>query len=107
VLGRTDRQVKVNGVRICLEELEKNFEELLAKPCCAMQVDGQIQLAIESSRAPITVEDTAAILAGTVPAAMMPRQVVCVEALPRNRSGKIDFGSCLLLFEKRANSRAN
>jgi len=100
-IGRADRQVKINGVRVNLEQLELRISAKIGSACCAIYDDHQVMLAIETHEQAVTVASIARTLHGIVPAALLPRRVVNVATLPHNRSGKIDIVACERLFATR------
>ena len=92
-LGRKDSQIKHMGYRIELEEIEAAINSLLyvKESCVVYQKDstgiGQIVAFVASSaNDKQIIQETKKKL----PLYMVPRQVVVVDALPKNRSGKID-----------------
>ena len=95
VIGRIDRQIKLNGLRIELGAIEQ----------CAMQVPGITAAAVLPPIGPSNVltlvlaghsladVDTAAVRANILaqlPPYMLPGRIVIEPDLPRNLSGKID-----------------
>ncbi|GAA1691457.1 hypothetical protein GCM10009745_40980 [Kribbella yunnanensis] len=99
-LGRSDDQVKVRGIRIELGEIERAL----------WTVPGVVEVAVvvvgpDTPEARIvaylTGVDTAALadarqhVAGLLPSAMLPADLVALEELPRLPSGKVDRASLL------------
>jgi len=108
--GRRDRQIKINGHRIELAEVERNIEvikDVKAAFANLIDVEGQQQLA-----AWIQAEDELLIdlnsiytqLVDVLPPASIPRNWALVNDWPRNSSGKID--QTALPAPKRISSRA-
>ncbi|MDC3379277.1 amino acid adenylation domain-containing protein, partial [Planctomycetota bacterium] len=93
-LGRTDRQVKVRGVRIELGEVEAQVAALAGVVECAVTVtqdSGQTQLiAYVVSVAPTARQAWRQKLAQVLPAYMVPTGFEVLERLPLTRSGKVD-----------------
>jgi amino acid adenylation domain-containing protein len=101
-LGRIDRQVKIRGIRIELEEIES----VLAK---FPQVKEAVAIKSESStsnellyafvtRKPVQVVDEELFLSNlkeflseNLPAFMIPAHVEIMEKIPRDSHGKVDF----------------
>jgi amino acid adenylation domain-containing protein len=102
-LGRFDDQIKINGVRVELGEIEA---ALLAHPDVAeAAVIGPELIAFVASRGRTIVEaDLRRLLADRLPSAMMPRQFVVVERLPRTVGGKTDRARLRALRDPRARS---
>jgi amino acid adenylation domain-containing protein/thioester reductase-like protein len=89
-VGRLDRQVKIGGVRVELEEIEARLREdvrvidvaVTCKPFLAAFV--------------VTRGDTDAIretLAAKVPKWLVPPSFVAIDALPRTPTGKVDYAA--------------
>lgn len=94
-VGRSDRQVKVDGVRIELPEIEGALRALDGIEEVAAHVfrlaDGSARLVgYYTSRAPLGADTVRTHLAGLLPAAMIPGHLMALPALPKNLNGKID-----------------
>ncbi|MFJ6441035.1 amino acid adenylation domain-containing protein [Streptomyces sp. NPDC091649] len=96
-LGRGDRQVKVAGVRMELDEIEAVLSRHPAVTQCAVTVsgddDGGRLVAHYSRRAPVTPEELQLAVRAAVPPAMVPRRWREWEALPLTPNGKVDHRS--------------
>ncbi len=102
-LGRADRQIKLRGYRIELQEVEAQLREACAGPKSAAEV-AVIAIVPSDADAPtglaafVVCRDydarrvTAAIKA-RLPAYMLPSEVHLLDALPLNSNGKIDYGA--------------
>jgi amino acid adenylation domain-containing protein len=102
-IGRRDRQVKVHGRRVQLDEIEAALRTSLPGievACAVVSPDGAapvIAAAVAGEPAP----DAAAIrlaAADRLPLFMMPERVKAVPALPRNERGKIDYARLAALL---------
>jgi acyl-coenzyme A synthetase/AMP-(fatty) acid ligase/acyl carrier protein len=95
-LGRVDAQVKIRGYRIELGEIEARLGEHPAVQQAAVVVDGDGDTARLVGYASLTAPEAAtprelrAHLAETLPAYMVPAQVVLLDALPLSTAGKLD-----------------
>ncbi|GAA1083094.1 amino acid adenylation domain-containing protein [Kitasatospora arboriphila] len=93
-LGRVDRQVKVAGVRMELDEIEVVLRSHPAVDQCAVTVPvvaGRPELAAHVTlRTAAEPEELRTFLAGALPEAMVPRQVTVLDAMPLTRNGKTD-----------------
>ncbi len=95
VCGRLDGQVKVNGVRIELAEIERaamaNGEVDAAVAVAHKREDGEIALAcyytMKSPLAPAALRERLAL---DLPQAVMPHFLVPLDTMPLNLNGKID-----------------
>jgi D-alanine--poly(phosphoribitol) ligase subunit 1 len=99
--GRADNQIKLNGYRVELEDIEKNLARLpnvLQAAVVPVREDGRVRelaafvlLESEDGLSPlkraIAIKKQAAEL---LPAYMLPRKIVAVDAFPLNINGKID-----------------
>ena len=101
--GRLDNQIKLHGYRIELEDVENNLKKLpFVKHAVVLpeKTDGTVNdltavvvLGENTEGNPVQLVKNA--LKGLLPAYMIPRRVVAVEALPMNANGKIDRGRIL------------
>jgi len=94
-VGRADRQVKIDGVRIELPEIEgalrahPGVEEVAAHTF--RLADGGLRLVgYYTAGAPIDAGTMRAHLEGLLPGAMIPGYLMQLPALPKNLNGKID-----------------
>ena len=103
-LGRSDRQVKVRGVRLELGEIEARLAE---HPAVAQAVvvardepSGKRLVAYVVPRSAASgavlaaeslAEDLRGFLAARLPAALVPSAIVPLDAFPRSPSGKLDL----------------
>lgn len=100
-LGRLDGQVKLNGFRVELEDVESNLTKVsnIARaavlPVCQ---DGKVTgltafVLLEKPDGLPSLKRAKQIreaLAGTLPAYMIPRKILAVESFPLNTNGKVD-----------------
>ncbi|CAM5243220.1 2,3-diaminopropionate biosynthesis protein SbnB [Streptomyces cyaneofuscatus] len=97
-LGRTDRQVKVGGVRIELGEVEAALSRHPEVESCAVSVaadaGGRPEL-VAHYVAPgePQIDDLRNHLSAALPAAMVPKQWVRLAAMPLTGNGKVDHRS--------------
>jgi acyl-coenzyme A synthetase/AMP-(fatty) acid ligase len=93
-LGRADRQIKVGGMRIELDEIELALGRLPEIQDCAAvahHLDGRTELAVYYVAEPgASLPAIQSHLRSVLPAFMIPRRWVALDALPRNGSGKVD-----------------
>jgi D-alanine--poly(phosphoribitol) ligase subunit 1 len=99
-LGRLDLQVKINGFRIELEEIEHTLEEIpwVLRSCVVPVERGGVNTAlaahvvISNEREPVreTTKEIKAHLKETLPAYMIPRTVTFHDSFPQNVNGKVD-----------------
>ncbi|MGK5729160.1 amino acid adenylation domain-containing protein [Streptomyces sp. URMC 124] len=96
-LGRGDRQVKVAGVRMELDEIEAVLRRHPAVDRCAVTVSGEGDLAElvghYCPREPVRPEALEEALAAALPPAMVPRRWRQWDALPLTPNGKTDHRS--------------
>jgi amino acid adenylation domain-containing protein len=102
-VGRRDRQVKVGGRRVQLDEIEAAFRRhwpALEVACTLLRRDGAeplIVAAVVGDPVP-DAETVRAAAADSLPLYMMPERIAALEALPRNERGKIDYPRLALLL---------
>ncbi|MFE0508419.1 amino acid adenylation domain-containing protein [Streptomyces sp. NPDC058964] len=93
-LGRSDRQVKVSGVRMELGEIEVALSRHPAVEQCAVVVSDQGEhgelLAHYSLRTPVSSSALQDALSAALPTAMVPRRWQQWDTLPLTHNGKID-----------------
>jgi D-alanine--poly(phosphoribitol) ligase subunit 1 len=103
-LGRTDRQVKLNGQRIELEEIERVLVTHPGVHQAAALVHGEgvtrtlKAVLVAPAGVPADLSD---VLASSLPAYMIPASVRAIGALPLNTNGKIDRAALARLFDHR------
>jgi nonribosomal peptide synthetase MxcG len=107
-LGRADRQVKIRGHRIELEEVEATLlghPDVVGAAALVDQVDAGAELcaAILKRDTAVRFEDLREFLAARLPAYMIPTRFVAIDQWPTTPLGKVDRGA--LLEHVRAASR--
>jgi len=109
LLGREDRQVKLYGIRIELEEIENtlNRHPLLKEVVVIKQ---EIASGNEILCAYVTVKEEKEVNTDSIihdirkyltlrlPDYMIPSNIILVDRIPRNPNGKVDFASLVKLF---------
>jgi D-alanine--poly(phosphoribitol) ligase subunit 1 len=94
---RKDRQVKVKGFRIELEEIDLRVREFLECPCATVLRDG-ILYTFAESQGEIDVEGLRNYLGQTLEPFKIPNAFYGVSAIPRNRNQKIDYNALVALL---------
>ncbi|MFD3515427.1 amino acid adenylation domain-containing protein [Streptomyces sp. NPDC058657] len=93
-LGRIDRQVKVAGVRMELDEIEVVLRRHPSVGQCAVTVPvvgGRAELAAHYTlNSPVRPDELRAYLAEALPDAMVPRHLTELDAMPLTHNGKTD-----------------
>lgn len=96
-LGRKDRQVKVTGVRMELDEIEAVLSRHPGIGQCAVTVsdDGGLSelVAHYTLSAPVPQQELQDALSAALPPPMVPRRWREWDSLPLSRNGKIDHRS--------------
>jgi amino acid adenylation domain-containing protein len=94
-LGRVDQQVKIEGFRVELSEIEHWTRTICGIPQLAAVVHSntmganEIYVFIESTT-PINEADIKDKLKQSIPSYMVPKKIITLERLPLNVNGKID-----------------
>ncbi|GAA0544032.1 amino acid adenylation domain-containing protein/thioester reductase-like protein [Rhizomicrobium palustre] len=109
IIGRADDQVKINGIRVELGEIEA---ALRAHPDVAQAVVLLEGSGIDHSlwafilprpNSEVPLEDAwRSYLATRIPAYMIPAAVIAIDAIPLTESGKVDKGSLKNLLRGRS-----
>ncbi|APU21087.1 non-ribosomal peptide synthetase [Actinoalloteichus sp. GBA129-24] len=89
-VSRTDRQVKLRGFRIELDEVETVLAGHPSVVESAVVVRGDVLIAHVAAPAGVESAAVRAYAAGVLPAFMVPAVVAVTSALPRTAAGKID-----------------
>ncbi|MDI6104069.1 amino acid adenylation domain-containing protein [Actinoplanes sp. NEAU-A12] len=103
-LGRADRQVKLNGQRIELEEIERVLatHPRVHQAAALIHGEGVTRTLKAVLVAPEGVPpDLGELLARSLPAYMVPAGMRAIDALPLNTNGKIDRAALARLFDHR------
>ena len=94
-LGRIDRQVKIHGLRIELEEVEAAIEGHPDVRECVVSMSADVNPQLHAhvvlrTQSFTTATELRAFLRGRMPASMVPAEFEFVASLPRTPNGKID-----------------
>jgi acyl-coenzyme A synthetase/AMP-(fatty) acid ligase len=100
-LGRSDSQVKINGFRIELIEIEYAFQTFINNKAVVLNIKDENN--INSLLAFVETEDLdddemKMKLSTHLPEYMIPKVIIAVEKFPLNINGKIDRGKLLEIF---------
>ncbi|MGI2909414.1 amino acid adenylation domain-containing protein [Tolypothrix sp. VBCCA 56010] len=90
-LGRTDRQVKLRGFRIELDEIESHLMMSGYVNNCCVTVEGDNLICYLPEGNLTQVKDIDADLRERVPVYMIPTNYLFVSEFPLNRNGKVDL----------------
>ncbi|MGD2090549.1 MAG: amino acid adenylation domain-containing protein [Candidatus Aminicenantes bacterium] len=110
LIGRIDRQVKINGVRVELGEIEcilvnhQSVQEAVVIKVEASNNDGLLYAFVTGSeRITMDKEFLASTLTGylleKLPSYMVPARIIKIEKIPRKPNGKVDYGVLTTLFK--------
>jgi len=96
--GRKDRQIKIRGYRVELDEVEvalSNHPEVIEAAVFTLEnVDGTLQIAaaavLENDAAPRSEAELRQRLRATLPAYAVPARISVMARLPRTSTGKVD-----------------
>jgi amino acid adenylation domain-containing protein len=94
LLGRNDRQIKINGNRVELDEIEHAIRQLPAVDECAVVYHARAAGPAIITAYVVAANDHAPDLApldAMLPAYMIPGRVLPVGTLPLNANGKVDY----------------
>ena len=104
--GRKDNQIKINGIRLEIEEVEHRINSLLKETnSCLFVVDDRFKFlaaVIEENEFvnsfKLNKNSLGKYLRNNLPNFMVPADFVLTSSLPTNRSGKIDRNSCKNMY---------
>ncbi|RAP29410.1 hypothetical protein C2W64_03759 [Brevibacillus laterosporus] len=94
-VGRQDNQVKIQGVRVEIREIEKSLLKLSDITDCIVLVDNQPDgsnalIAYYVATRPLTAMDVKKGLATYLPEAMIPSTLIQLNEIPLTANGKVD-----------------
>ncbi len=99
-LGRTDRQIKLRGLRVEPAEVEAALEAVDGVTQAAVDVSGTALVAFAAVTDPeLTREALVARLSGRLPVHLVPGRIHLLPELPLSLNGKVDHGALLALDE--------
>lgn len=101
-VGRHDNQIKINGQRIELEEIESIFSSLSAVEECATNIinDELVLFYATITSQEISLEEIIAFMEGYFTKSILPSKYIYVDKLPRNENGKVARQKLQLLVEE-------
>lgn len=89
-IGRVDNQIKINGYRVELGEIESALlENDSITSACAMVVRNTI-IAVITAKNNILQEDVLAVIKDKLPEYFMPKSIKVWESIPLTTNGKVD-----------------
>ncbi|MCZ8335774.1 MAG: AMP-binding protein [Rhodobacteraceae bacterium] len=101
-VGRRDGQVKINGFRVELAEIEATAEATEGvERAQALIKDERIVLFVQSRAQTVTERSLRATLARTLPAYMLPAQIMVTDRFPSTSNGKVDGPALLAALQSR------
>ncbi|WP_424989516.1 AMP-binding protein [Fluviibacterium sp. S390] len=101
--GRRDGQVKINGFRVELGEIEAFAEGISGvKQATALVADDRILLFVLAPGTSVAEGTVKARLAQNVPAYMVPAQILVLDGFPATPNGKVDKPALVALAAKAA-----
>ena len=96
--GRIDRQVKIHGERIELEEIDSRLREIGFSDAYTICKDNELYAFVESTVS-LDQEQIRASLRPLLLPHAIPQAIHALPSLPRNQSGKIDREALLQEIE--------
>jgi len=101
-LGRFDNVINSGGLKIQPENLEKQFQELLKKPCAIIgkpdKLLGQKMVLVVETAVTEEKQKLHAKLTAYFERKMLPKEIYLIQELPKNKSYKIDREALKKLF---------
>ena len=102
-LNRKDFQVKINGFRVELGEIENRFSEISGGKFCIVlpytnsQYNTELAIVIEGDN--YNFKEDKAKLSNLLPAYEIPNKWLFLKSIPLNTNGKVDRKKIKQLFE--------
>ena len=96
--GRIDRQIKINGERIELGEIDSRLRQMSFPDAYTIYKDGNLYAFVESIE-PLNQEQIQDSLRRSLSFHAVPQAIHALPSLPRNQSGKIDREALLQEIE--------
>lgn len=90
LVGRTDRQIKLRGFRVDLDELETRIGKLPEVSAVAVARKDDYLVAMVQPHT-ISIEKLKASMSAILPVHTIPRVVIAVDAFPLTKAGKLDY----------------
>lgn len=108
-VGRIDRQIKLNGIRVEPGEIESALRKhslvqeawVLAEPDSRGVSQELIGFVVLARNAQIEMNDLRAYLASSLPRYLVPRAIIRVHEIPLSCHGKIDSNALLGMYKER------
>ncbi|MFM7731513.1 MAG: AMP-binding protein, partial [Flavobacteriales bacterium] len=103
-LGRADQQVKINGYRVELSEIEYHAKTALDSSCAVIAsrdqrgIDKLILFMLKDSAR--TEDSVRSFLAEKIPSYMVPERVILLPEFPLNSNGKLDRKALKMHYEQ-------
>lgn len=91
-LGRSDDQVKINGVRIELGEIRQTLLDFHGiEDCLVLEHQATLEAILQSTDLQISIQDISAFLGEQLPHFMIPTSYRIIDQFPVTAHGKIDL----------------
>lgn len=104
-LGRMDNQIKINGYRIELEEVDAHLRSVcgvdMVCSVALLQADGTAKGIVSFVPHEVDKDHIIAALKAKLPGYMVPNEIISIEEMPCNRSGKVDRNALRKILECR------
>ncbi|RWA04910.1 hypothetical protein EKO27_g10195 [Xylaria grammica] len=89
--GRTDRQIKLRGYRVDLDDLEERIRNAICDCTDVMVVCVKEQIIAYMQPESLAIKLIETSLAHALPFYALPRRIIRVSDFPRTRAGKLDY----------------
>ncbi|KAI0517006.1 hypothetical protein F5B22DRAFT_142252 [Xylaria bambusicola] len=89
--GRTDRQIKLHGYRVDLDDLEERIRNSVHDCTGVMVVCVKNQISAYVQPESLAIKSVETLLAQALPHYAFPRRIVAVAEFPQTRAGKLDY----------------
>lgn len=89
-LGRKDRQIKIRGYRVELDEIENVINRLISTRCAVGIINNSIAVKIMDQPG-LNLEESKKQWEKELPSYMLPTTIEAIEDIPLTKNGKIDY----------------
>ena len=109
--GRKDSQVKIQGFRVELSEIENTTRQFFTKSCnvvalvMSVKEIQELHLVIEHEQCDLT--ELKIHLKKKLPSYMIPKQIFCIPCFPLNTNNKIDRKAIIKMIENKNKENGN
>ncbi len=103
--GRNDRQIKLHGFRLDLDDIETRVRQAVPQCSAAAVACTGEYLVAQLQPATLQVQEVKELLSGALPSYAIPRHITAVSVFPHTNAQKLDYKSIVEIQEPIAHPR--